>query len=191
MAGDLVNRVAAFRNGQFVRDVVAEGSGGLGGATFVLYLPPQAASVVNPAHVGSQYWIVGVAQRQGDVWVADAAFSATGTGFGAAFQTDQLSNRRWGELRLRFTDCDRAEFSWRSEGDDSAGFGNGAYELQRLAANPAGAACQAQGFASQSAAEYVQGTWFGGAERSGEGLLIDRLSPDQALIAWFTHRPAN
>ena len=190
IAGDEVNRVAAYKNGQFVRDVVTEGTGGLGGATFVLYLPPAEVVQVNPAHVGSQYWIVGIAQRQGDSWVAEAAFSASGTSFGDAFLQSDLVNRRWGELRLRFTGCDQAEFNWSSEGDNSAGFGSGGYSLQRLAANPAGASCQQEGFSAQAdSAEYIQGTWFGGEGRSGEGLLIDRLSENQALVAFFTHRP--
>ena len=165
--------------------------GGLAGATFVLYLPPAETAQVNAAHVGSQYWIVGLAQRQGDSWVAEAAFSASGTGFGAAFRPSDLVNRRWGELRLRFIDCDQAEFTWSSEGEDSAGFGSGGYSLQRLAPNPAGASCQQQGFSAQAAsADYIQGTWYGGEGRSGEGLLIDRLSENQALIAFFTHRPS-
>ncbi|MBD8526844.1 hypothetical protein [Pseudomarimonas arenosa] len=191
VTGDQVNRVAAYRDGQYLRDVVRDGLGGLDGATFVLYLPPAASTAVNPDHIGSQYWIVGVASRQGDAWVAQASFSASGTGFGDAFQTEQLQTRRWGELRLRFTDCDSAEFNWISEGEDSGGFGRGGYAVLRLADNPAGQACRQQGFATQSGADYIQGTWFGGPGRSGEGLFIDRLGPDQALIAFFTHRPVS
>jgi hypothetical protein len=33
------------------------------------------------------------------------------------------------------------------------------------------------------------GTWFGGASRDGEGLMIDRTGDGRPFVAWFTHRP--
>lgn len=193
VTGDFFNGVRVYdaRDGRFLRDVVPQGgTGGLVGATFVTYLPPQATTTPTVQHVGSQFWIVGGGVRSGSTLDVPDAVSANGTAFGNAFRAEDAVQRRWGGLRIRFTGCDAAELEWSSGGADSAGFGSGGYALQRLAPNPASRACNASGFANVSDGSYMSGAWFGGAARAGEGLFIDVLDDSQALVSFFTHRPA-
>jgi hypothetical protein len=144
--------------------------------------------VLDTAQVGTQYWVTGAGVPQAAVLEIDA-YSTTGTGFGDDFDSGQLATRRWGTLRLAFTGCDRATFGWRSSAPDSAGFGDGGYALERLAPTLASALCQADGFDPSAAHDWMAGTWFGGATRSGEGVFLDVLVDGTVLVAWFTHRP--
>jgi hypothetical protein len=192
VTGDFFNgvRVLDARDGRFIKDLVQPGAGGLVGATFVTYLPPQATTAPTAQHVGSQFWVVGAGLRTGSTLDVADAVSANGAAFGSAFRAEAAVQRRWGSLRIRFTGCDSAELEWSSEGADSAGFGRGGYALERLAPNPASRACQSSGFANVGDGSYMSGAWFGGAARAGEGLFIDTLDAGQALVSFFTHRPA-
>lgn len=188
--GDRVDRFDA-RTGASLGILVPFGRGGLSGATFLTVLaaenPPQPEPI-DGAQIGSQCWLAGFGSASNGVLEAEL-FSTTGTGFGAQFDTDALTSRRWGSLRVAFTGCEVAEFSWSSSGEDSTGFGSGGYPLQRIASNPAGQRCLDEGFSANTDPAFMSGTWFGGAERSGEGLFLDVLSDGVVLVAWFTHRP--
>src|SRR5690606_21179780 len=124
------------------------------------------------AQIGSQYWITGLAtveQRR----IALEMTSSNGALFGAAFDAAAIAARRWGALELQFTGCDAAEMTWDSTGADSAGFGRGGYTLQRLVGTRASARCNEQGIGAMEHSDWMAGTWYGGAGRSGEGLMID------------------
>lgn len=186
--GDRVVRVHP-QTGAVLGTLVPGNSGGLSGATFLAVLPAASGVPVDTAQVGSQYWVTGAGIPQGGVLDVEL-FSTGGSAFGDAFDTEQLATRRWGTLRIAFSGCDRAGFSWQSSSADSAGFGDGSYPLERLAATTASAQCQADGFDPSAAHDWMAGSWFGGATRSGEGLFLDVLANGTVLVAWFTHRPA-
>src|SRR5690606_6126990 len=160
--------------------------GVLRGATFLAVLPGVSSAVLDPAQVGSQYWVTGAGTpHQGVLEVQ--MFSTTGTGFGAAFDAGQLATRYWGTLRLAFTDCDSAAFSWQSSSADSAGFGDDGYALERLAPNAASGQCSVAGFDPHADHGWMAGTWFGGTARSGEGLFLDVFEDGTVAVAWVTH----
>jgi hypothetical protein len=190
--GDRVERIDAH-TGARLDTLVNANAGGLSGATFLAVLPTPDAEpeppVLDIAQIGTQYWLTGAGMPQGTRLELEL-FSTTGTAFGADFDTSELADKRWGALRIDFSGCDSGEFSWTSRSSDSAGFGDGGYALQRVAATPASQRCLAEGFANSTDAQWMAGTWFGGAARSGEGLFLDVLANGVVLAAWFTHRPS-
>lgn len=190
--GDRVERIDA-RTGASLGTLVNANAGGLSGATFLALLPAAVEEpeppVLDAAQIGTQYWLTGAGTPQ-DRQLELELFSTTGTVFGTDFDPSELVDKRWGELRIDFTGCDSGEFSWTSSSSDSAGFGDGGYTLQRVASTPASQRCLADGFANTTDNSWMAGTWFGGAERSGEGLFLDVLANGVVLAAWFTHRPA-
>lgn len=159
-------------------------SGGLSGATYVLTTAPQ----VDLDQVGSQYWILGAGPVQGRQIEVEMA-STTGTRFGTGFDASAVVRKRWGSVRIEFTGCQTANFSWTSTGLQTAGFGDGAYPLQLLVGTAFTERCLQQGFAQVVDANYMNGAWYGGESRSGEGLLITVNAAGVAVVAMFTHQP--
>lgn len=159
-------------------------SGGLSGATYVLTTSPQ----VDLDQVGSQYWILGAGPVQGRLIEVDMA-STTGTRFGTDFDAAAVVRKRWGKVRIEFTSCQTANFSWTSGGPQTAGFGDGAYPLQLLVGTVLTESCLQQGFAQVADSNYMNGAWYGGESRSGEGLLITVNAAGIAVVAMFTHQP--
>lgn len=188
------NRVVRLdaRSGAVLGNRVAPNTGGLNGATWVIVVDPtQGANTgVQADRIGSQYWITAAGRPTGRVFEAADAFTALGTGFGTAFNAAAVRNPRWGTLRIEWLDCDRARLSWRATGPDSSGFGDGGYDLERLGATAAATRCRSSGFAATTGNEFMAGTWFGGATRSGEGLLVDAWADGTVVVGFFTHRPA-
>lgn len=184
------NRVVRVdaRTGVILGDLVAGGAGGLRGATFVAVLP--AEQPIDTAQIGSQYWVVGAGLAATTLLEVDDMQSATGSAFGDLFEPSEIQRKRWGRIRIEFIDCQRGHFSWESDSADGAGFGSGSYPIQRMLPTAAGDRCEAQGLSSMTDAGWMAGVWYGGAERSGEGLFIDVSSAGPASVAFFTHRPA-
>lgn len=176
------------RTGVILGDLVAGGADGLRGATFVTVLP--AEQPIDTAQIGTQYWVVGAGMAQGALLQVDDMQSATGTAFGELFDPSAIARKRWGRIRIEFSDCRRGQFSWESDSADGAGFGNGSYPIQRMLPTAAGDQCETQGLASMGDARWMAGVWYGGAERSGEGVFIDASSAGPVSVAFFTHRPA-
>jgi sugar lactone lactonase YvrE len=169
--------------------LVVARAGGLSGATFVSVLSaPEPAP--DASQIGSQYWVTGAGLAQGKRLVVDDIYSAGGAAFGAAFRPQDIQTRRWGSLRIEFTDCSRGLLSWDSTGDDSAHFGLGGYPIVRLLPTAEGDRCSAQGLGAFEGASFMSGVWYGGGARSGEGLFIDVSSAGPISVAFFTHRPA-
>ena len=183
-----VTRVDAV-SGAVGTDLVAAGTGGLVGATFLTVLPPPP---VGPdlSHVGSQYWVAGAGSPVAGRLVIEDMQSATGTVFGSAFDATAVQRRRWGRLQIEFSECSRGQLSWDSTGENSARFGRGGYTLQRLLPNAGSVRCDAQGLANQADPAWMAGVWYGGDARSGEGLFIDVSGDRVVSVAFFTHRPA-
>lgn len=189
ISGDAVQRVNAA-SGALEGTLIPAGSGGLSGPTYVLLLRnDQARAPVDRRQVGSQYWITGATRLAGNVLDFTDAESATGTLFGEAFRSGDVQRRRWGRLRIEFTSCTSAQFTWSASDGGSAGFGSGGYPLSRVVSNEATTRCEQQGFGGADKS-WVVGLWWGGETRSGEGIMIDyRQSDGVAFAAWFTHRP--
>ena len=176
-------------SGAYRSTLVAPGSGGLTGATFIAVIP-KITTTVDATQIGSQFWTVGAGTVTGKSLVVDVMASATGTGFGAGFDPNALSRKRWGSLRVDFTGCSAGQLHWDSTGADSAGFGSGGYAIERLLPSHATAQCETQGFANVDNNDWITGHWWGGASRSGEGFLFEVTANGTAIVAWFTHRPA-
>jgi streptogramin lyase len=169
--------------------LVAAGSGGLSGPTFGMLLPKSAS--LDRSQVGTQYWLTGPGRLAGRKLQVDALYSATGTAFGAAFHPLDVVAKRWGALEIEFTGCSSATLTWMSTGNDTANFGNGGYALSRFLPGPGTRRCEQAGFAASPAADWMSGTWSGGAARSGEGFVLDYIDDATVVAAWFTHRPAD
>ncbi len=177
-------------SGASLGTLVASGSGGLSGPTFIAAIPiATAAPVVDATQVGSQYWVVGDAKISGRVLDLPNVYSATGTGFGTNLKFSELAVKRWGSARIELLACDRAKFSWASSGADTANFGSGEYELQRYFSNEADARCKQTGI-DDADKSWMSAQWWGGDSRSGEGVFLDRRADGTVFFAWFTHRPA-
>lgn len=164
------------------------GSGSVSGPTFITVLNTPAETV-DQSQIGSQYWISGngpIVDRTIDI---DTIISTTGPAFGADFDPAELAIKRWGSMRVEFTSCTTAIFSWDSTGSNSAGFGQGSYPMQRAAPNELTQDCLAVGFANALDLRWIMGTWYGGDARNGEGILIDKTADGRAFVAWFTYRP--
>jgi len=185
----VVNGSAVVRvdpqSGALLGTLVPAGSGGVVGPTYIAVVAK--ASVANPAVIGSQYWIVGEGMMSGNA-IEFPAYTALGTGFGDRLVPGDVQRPNWGTIRIEFTGCTRATLTWNSTGPGSAEFGTGGYPLERLLTNESTARCEQQGFANAEKT-WVNGLWFGGPSRSGEGILLDRRSDGYTFLAWFTHRP--
>lgn len=169
--------------------IVAAGSGGLSGATYVAVIPAAGGGPApDPALIGSQYWLTALGRLSG-TQVELEANTALGTAFGAAFNPADVRKPRWGKLRLNFTSCTEAEFSWQSSGANTANFGDGGYRIVRNLSNPAVADCQRSGIAGAASSLWLAGSWYGGPSRDGEGMLLDTDGNGLVFLTWFTYRP--
>jgi hypothetical protein len=149
-----------------------------------------SASTPDAAQIGSQYWVVGTSAFNGRVLDVPQALSATGSAFGPALRFSDLAVKRWGSVRIELVSCTEARLAWTSSGADSAGFGDGSYPLTRYFENEGTARCRAQGMDAADKS-WVNGQWWGGSTRAGEGVFIDRQADGTTFMAWFTHRPAS
>jgi streptogramin lyase len=187
-SGDAVLKVDA-NTGARLSTFIEANSGGLAGQVFLAVIPKAAATAsVDASQVGTQYWVAGDARFEGRVLRLDFVYSATGTAFGAGLSRAQIAVKRWGSARIELTSCTEATFSWDSTSADSAGFGSGSYAISRFFENEDTARCRAQGVDGPDRS-WVNGMWWGGDARSGEGLFLDRRTDGTTFFAWFTHRP--
>lgn len=182
--GDIVSVLEAT-SGRLLGTLPPAGEAhGLANSVYVSLL----TSTVDLSQIGSQYWVVGAGKISGRSIAIDMV-SATGTVFGSGFNPADVVRKRWGSIRIDFTGCQSANYSWDSTGDNSARFGTGGYALQLLVATAFTDQCQQAGFAQTSTSHFMNGTWFGGDARSGEGLLITVDASGTAFVALFTHTP--
>lgn len=164
-------------------------AGSASGLTYLTLLPSGDADTVDASQVGSQYWIAGAGPMDGNTIDIQDMASSVGAAFGDDFSPDQVVRKRWGSARIVFSSCTEGHFSWDSTGPDAAGFGSGSYPLYRLLASDATRRCQAQGFDGIDDRDWVAGSWYGGPERDGEGLMLDLNTDGIAFLTWFTYRP--
>ncbi|WP_257388621.1 hypothetical protein [Tahibacter caeni] len=171
--------------------LIPVGSGGLSGPTYIAVIPrPRgAAETPDPARIGSQYWLTALGRLQGSQ-VELEANTALGAAFGAAFDPAQVRKPRWGSLRLNFLSCTEAELTWSSHGEDSARFGDGGYRIERMLITPAVTDCRRTGIGGAPNTNWLQGAWYGGPARDGEGFMLDTDGSGLVFLTWFTYRPA-
>ncbi len=160
------------------------------GTTFFAWFThrPAGGAVVDANQIGTQYWVVSTASVSNREIAFNDVYSATGTVFGPNLRFSDLAVKRWGSIRVEFLSCRRARFSWQSTGTASANFGTGEYEVERFMINESTARCEQQGVDAADKS-WMNGHWWGGDARSGEGWFLDRKADGTAFFAWFTHRP--
>ena len=136
-----------------------------------------------------QYWIVGLGSFSDSTLTVEQATSTSGGVFGANFDPAVIQRPIWGRISIEFTGCASAVLDYESTTDAvfQKAFGSGGYALERLLPNAGQRGCEAAGFGSTNGNDWVSGTWYGGADRSGEGFLIDVLEDGSAFVAWFTY----
>ncbi len=170
-------------------DVIAPGAtGNLNGATYVFRLPKKAPQSVKMAR---HHWMVGVGEIADNTVVVDNFSTTRGGAFGNDFDTDAIDVSDWGRLNLEFVGCNQAMMSYESFiQDDGLVFGDGGYDVFRLASNAAVKSCLEQGFDQVEDKSWMSGTLFGGPNRSGEGFLLDVLDDQRVIVTWYTYLPA-
>ena len=161
---------------------------GLNGATFVYRLMKTSEQ---PETIANHHWLIGVGEIV-DNRIDVETFSTTRGGvFGESFNPDEVSVVDWGSLIIEFTGCNTATMSYQSlNQEDGLIFGNGGYDLVRLAINKAVQSCLEVGFENIESKDWMSGTMYGGESRSGEGFLLDVLSDSQVIVTWYTYLPA-
>lgn len=169
-------------------DVIAAGAAGnLNGATYVFRLPKKQHNEVKMAR---HHWMIGVGEITDKRIVVDNFSTTRGGAFGNDFDTDAIDVSDWGRLNLEFVGCNQAVMSYESfVQDDGLMFGDGGYDVFRLASNAAVIKCLEQGFENVEGKSWMSGTLFGGPMRSGEGFLLDVLDDDRVIVTWYTYLP--
>ncbi|MEP7156461.1 MAG: hypothetical protein ABI905_11855 [Betaproteobacteria bacterium] len=160
------------------------------GTVFFAWFTHRPASGATPdaSQVGTQYWVVSTANVANRVIAFNDVYSANGSVFGPNLKFSDLAVKRWGSIRVEFLSCRKAKFSWNSTGTGTAGFGSGEYEVDRFMINESTARCDAAGIDAADKS-WMNGHWWGGDARSGEGWFLDRRADGTVFLAWFTHRP--
>jgi hypothetical protein len=150
--------------------------------TFILLLEKQSSSLVQ----NNSFWIIGVGEIVGKSVYIDEMSMTTGGQFGSAFNPGAVDNQTWGGLTIEFDSCDGGQVSWNpSEGDFQAG----AYAIVRLAADAFDAECKETGFDLIDHDLWMNGLWYGGPDRDGEGFSVNVIDGGLAVVTWYTYRP--
>lgn len=189
VTSDHLNMVRRYDLSDFSYEtVVSRRSGRLSGATFVYRLEKQ--SMIQEVENMRQAWVTGVGDITGNQ-IRVTEFTATlGGAFGDDFNPDDIELVQWGELMIDFNDCHEADMIYASNlSTGGTAFGAGGYTVNRLAMNPGGLACEAVGFQNVNDNKWMAGSFYGGAERNGEGFTIDVLENNRAIVTWFTYLP--
>lgn len=171
--------------------LIPVGSGGLSGPTYIAVIPKGSTGgeTPNPTTIGSQYWLTALGRLAG-TRVDLEANTALGAAFGSAFSPAAVQKPRWGTMQINFLSCIEAELTWQSSGENSARFGNGGYRIERMLTTPAVTECQRTGIAGAPNTNWIQGAWYGGPTRDGEGFMLDTDGAGLVFLTWFTYRPA-
>lgn len=132
-----------------------------------------------------QLWLIGVGEISNQqIKPFDMRYTRGGA-LGGEFDPTTIGREIFVSLEVEFEDCNNGQVTYKGEGF------KGAYAISRLAENEAVMACQEQGFENMGDRNgWMSGYWFGGAEREGEGFVIDVLSGSgQAVVTWYTYLP--
>jgi len=155
-----------------------------------VFICDKGAHELNSETIAKQHWMIGVGDIIGNR-IEVSSLSTTRNGdFGTDLNPDNIVTRDWGSLTIDFNECIQGTMSFTSLiQEDDYHFGDGGYDIQKLATNLAGTECLQVGIENASSKLWMSGTWYGGASRSGEGFLIDVLSNSKAIVTWYTYLP--
>jgi len=129
---------------------------------------------------GRQLWMLGVGEVDGDSIYFDKVLQPFGARFGDDFDPDDVVLPRWGDVTLRFADCNHAVATYSGPDEFGANF----LSVQRLTGH-LGLECE--GPVSQTP-NLLSGSWFD-PDRDGEGWTISRINETTAVGLWFTYSP--
>ncbi len=127
---------------------------------------------------GQQVWMLGVGQIENNEINIEQLDQTSGARFGQAFNSADVNFSNWGSIRFEFQDCQQGALSYI----DAQGNAR-AQKITRLT-EVSGAPCDDVIQSSRN----ISGSWYDPL-RSGEGMLIEELAGDLALIYWFTYTP--
>jgi hypothetical protein len=186
VASDMNNDVHRVRisDGVVLEKFIDFTEGLLSGPTFILVLDKQVSKLSE----NRAFWIIGVGQIEGKSIHVEEMFFTSGGAFGQAFNPDAISNVPWGGLDIDFWTCDSGQIFWNPL---EAQFDDGMYDVFRLAADPFGDACNEAGFDFVENSHWMSGLWYGGPARNGEGLSINVINGNQAVVTWYTYLPVD
>lgn len=194
VTSDYYNDVRRYNiNDLSYETVVERRSGGLIGATSVYRLNKQVTEPELTDVTGMrQAWLNGVGIIQDNQILVTEFATTLGGAFGTDFSPEGIETILWGELLIEFTDCHHAEMSYTSTlSVDGIAFGTGSYPVSRIAMNLSGRLCEDSGFDNTNNNQWMSGTFYGGATRSGEGFNIDVLENNRVIVSWYTYLPEN
>ena len=128
---------------------------------------------------GRQRWFIGIAQARKNQLVIDELLEMQGGSFGSA--PNNISESVIGSLVLDFESCDDGTAFYTVNGE------TGSQDITRLSAIN-GRSCAEPGdslIIASSAEELNSGNWYRPGD-PGEGMILQRLGPDSAVLFWFT-----
>jgi len=126
---------------------------------------------------GGQRWFIGLGEIQGDTIAVEELLAGSGAKFGENFDPEDVDLSLAGKLLLRWSSCDRASADFTVAGVI------GQLTLDRLTAL-AGRQCGVDGPTGFP----QSGSWFD-RTRNGEGLVVEILPGDLALVFWLSYDP--
>lgn len=136
---------------------------------------------------GRQAFLIGTGPIEGDRVTITELLKTRGGVFGAGFDATQIVREDWGDLVFIFDSCGSGYGAYLPS---ELAVGNGwvadQLNLQRLTAIDA-LPCPAP-TSSKALAGGISGAWYP-ASRSGEGWLVQALSPELAFVYWFSYTP--
>ena len=84
---------------------------------------------------GVRYWLIGTQTYSTRSIDTIDLYKVSGTGFGADFDSGEISQQQWGTIR--FASCSSGSAAWSHDGS----LGSGAFDLSRIALELDGVAC--------------------------------------------------
>jgi len=135
---------------------------------------------------GGQRWMIGVGQvaedEEGRYIQVTELIAPRGARFGEGFDPDDVVYEVVGNATVRFDDCQMGTVNFTAFGE------SGETTLQRLSRTMGAGCSPINGIPGEPVREYAgeSGNWYDPAH-TGEGLVMQWLSRDQALAYWFTY----
>jgi hypothetical protein len=131
-----------------------------------------------------QAWLVGVGAIEGTELRFEEVLVTRGQGFGTDYDPDSFEFEVWGDLTLRFHDCNSGVARWRGP----EGWGSGERRFDRLIEIP-GLPCGDRTKTATSERPGISGQWFE-PSRSGQGWFLQEVAPGQLFTAWYSYDAA-
>ena len=184
LASDLSSDITRVQidTGEVLGKIIGVSDGGLRTPTFIMVLDKRVDRLVE----NRAFWVVGVGDIVGtSIVIEELNYTRQGV-FGADFDPNEISLQPWGSITLDLAACDAGSLAWQAL---DPVFGDGAYDIMRVAADPDGQRCLNEGYDNVAGSDWMTGVWFGGAARAGEGLFVNVLEDGRAVVAWYTYLP--